>query len=51
MIAVIQCAASKQAKAGRLQLSTGKPVVFVADPKAAPGDDAVVYASADFTSA
>ena len=44
MIAVIQCAARKQARAGRLQLSTGKPVVFVADPKAAPADDAVVYA-------
>ena len=48
MIAVIQCAASKQARAGRLQLSTGKPVVFVADPKAAPADDAVVYASPDY---
>ena len=47
MIAVIQCAARKQARAGRLQLSTGKPVVFVADPKAAPADDAVVYARPD----
>ena len=47
MIAVIQCAARKPASAGRLQLSTGKPVVFVADPKAGPADDAVVYARPD----
>jgi hypothetical protein len=47
MIAVIQCAASKQPYAGRLVKQDGKPVRFVADPGSAPGDDTVVYARPD----
>ena len=38
MIIVIQCAASKRSGAGQLLSKGGKPIVFVADPKAAPSD-------------
>ena len=36
MIVVIQCAAKKSSKAGCLQTSDGRNVLFVADPMAAP---------------
>lgn len=47
MIAIIQCAASKQEGAGRLATADGRPVRFVADPDAAPPDDRVVHARPD----
>lgn len=47
MIIIIQCAASKKPDAGRLALSTGKPVVFVANPESAPPDSAHIYARPD----
>jgi hypothetical protein len=47
MIAIIQCAASKQEGAGRLSTADGRPVKFVADPDAAPPDDRVVFAHPD----
>ncbi|MDZ4723532.1 MAG: hypothetical protein SGI97_06480 [candidate division Zixibacteria bacterium] len=47
MIAVIQCAASKRTHAGHLFSAGGKPVVFVADPEAAPDDPAHEYARPD----
>lgn len=47
MIAIIQCAASKQEEAGRLVTADGRPVKFVADPDAAPLDESVVYARPD----
>ena len=47
MIVVIQCAAAKRPDAGHLTLPDGKPVVFVADPAAAPNDGACAYARPD----
>ena len=47
MIVVIQCAARKQADAGRLVTADGTPIEFVADPKSAPVDPAHVYARPD----
>ncbi len=47
MIIVIQCAASKRAGAGRLVSNDGKPVVFVANPQAAPVDRSRIYARPD----
>jgi hypothetical protein len=47
MIAIIQCAASKQEGAGRLVTADGRPVKFVADPDAAPPDESVIYARPD----
>ncbi len=47
MIVVIQCAASKRPGAGRLISPSGKPVVFVATPLAAPADSVHEYARPD----
>lgn len=47
MIVVIQCAASKRAGAGHLMSAKGEPVVFVAQPKAAPASGSVLYARPD----
>jgi hypothetical protein len=47
MIAVIQCAGTKQPGAARLVRKDGKPVMFVADPAGAPPDNAIVYARPD----
>lgn len=47
MIAVIQCAASKQPDPGRLTMRDGRSVLFVADPDNAPRDECVVYARPD----
>ena len=47
MIIVIQCAASKNRNAGRLMTSSGKPVMFVADPQGAPASHGLVYAHPD----
>jgi hypothetical protein len=47
MIAVIQCAASKRSGAGHLRSASDKPVVFVADPQAAPANPACLYARPD----
>jgi hypothetical protein len=47
MIIVIQCAASKRSDAGHLQSASGKPVIFVANPEAAPVDPAHEYARPD----
>jgi hypothetical protein len=47
MIVVIQCAASKRSDAGHLRSAGGKPIVFVADPQAAPADPAHLYARPD----
>jgi hypothetical protein len=47
MIAVIQCAASKQSNAGHLKTSDGKRVVFVAHPEIAPVDAEHLYARPD----
>jgi len=47
MIIVIQCAASKRSGAGYLSSANATPVVFVADPEAAPADPAHEYARPD----
>ena len=47
MIAVIQCAARKRCDAGRMVTRDGRPVEFVADPRAAPHDQSRVYARPD----
>jgi hypothetical protein len=47
MIIVIQCAASKRPGAGHLLSTSGKPIVFVADPKAAPCDPEHDFARPD----
>ncbi len=47
MIVVIQCAASKKPDAGRLMTAGGKPVMFVADPQAAPASPGQIYARPD----
>jgi hypothetical protein len=47
MIVVIQCAATKRSDARRFGSSDGKPVIFVADPRAAPAKDTCIYARPD----
>jgi hypothetical protein len=47
VIVVIQCAGSKQANAGTLRTTDGKPVLFVAHPEKAPEADNRVYARPD----
>src|ERR1017187_9915256 len=47
MIVVIQCAASKHSDAGRFKAPDEKPVIFVADPQAAPANDTCIYARPD----
>ena len=47
MIAIIQCAASKRAGAGRLQTIGGQPVEFIADPQSGPINPACTYARPD----
>jgi hypothetical protein len=47
MIVVIQCAGKKWPDAGHLVSSDGRPVVFVANPRAAPTDTNYVYARPD----
>jgi hypothetical protein len=47
MIVVIQCAASKRPDAGKLRTRDGRPVLFVADPGAAPVSDEHLYARPD----
>lgn len=47
MIVVIQCAATKIPDAGHLVSSSGKRVVFVADPQAAPAKVGIEYARPD----
>ena len=44
---VIQCAASKDPNAGRLETADGKPVLFVADPATAPRGTEVEYRRPD----
>lgn len=47
MIVVIQCAATKNPSAGHMKTSDGKPVMFVANPQAAPARPDLVYARPD----
>lgn len=47
MIVVIQCASSKRPDAGRLRTTSNKPVLFVAQPDAAPEHSEVAYARPD----
>jgi hypothetical protein len=47
MIAVIQCAGTKQLYAGRLARNDGTPVKFVADPASAPDVEGLNYARPD----
>lgn len=47
MILVIQCAASKKPDAGHLRTADGRPVLFVADPPAAPATSSCIYARPD----
>lgn len=47
MIVVIQCAATKDEKAGKLRAADGKPVLFVADPARAPQSSEMRYARPD----
>jgi hypothetical protein len=47
MIIVIQCAASKNPDAGHLMTAGDKPVLFVANPQAAPAKPTHVYARPD----
>lgn len=47
MIVVIQCAAKKQPNAGHLRARSGKPVLFVAYPHAAPPAEGIEYAHPD----
>jgi hypothetical protein len=47
MMVVIQCAARKRPEAGNLKTRDGRPVFFVADPKAAPVMEGVQYARPD----
>ena len=44
---VIQCAATKQPGAGRMRMSDGRDVLFIADPAAAPARPEVAYARPD----
>lgn len=47
MIVIIQCAATKHVKAGRMKSADGRPVVFVAEPASAPADQQCRYARPD----
>jgi hypothetical protein len=47
MIVVIQCAATKRPQAGRLHTASGKPVLFVADPRKAPPSADCLYVRPD----
>jgi hypothetical protein len=47
VIVVIQCAGRKREDAGFLRTREGKPVLFVADPSAAPLSDSYGYARPD----
>lgn len=47
MIVVIQCASTKTPGAGRMRTALNKPVVFVANPQAAPQNADVLYACPD----
>ncbi|MBL8386534.1 MAG: hypothetical protein JNM90_25845 [Burkholderiales bacterium] len=47
MNVVIQCAASKRVDAGCMRTDVGRPVVFVANPLAAPTSDVLEYARPD----
>jgi hypothetical protein len=47
MIVVIQCAASKDPRAGHLKTASGMPVMFVANPNAAPPRPELAYARPD----
>ena len=47
MIVVIQCASRKKPTAGHLRTRAGKPVMFVANPDAAPPDDRHAHACPD----
>lgn len=47
MIVVIQCAARKNSSAGFLRTSSGKRIVFVADPLRAPDNNDILYARPD----
>lgn len=47
MIVIIQCAARKREDAGFLQTREGRPVLFVADPSAAPASNDYCYARPD----
>ncbi len=47
MTVVLQCAASKDPRAGYLKTASGTPVMFVADPSAAPPVPARAYARPD----
>jgi hypothetical protein len=47
MIIVIQCAASKRADAGSFRITSGLPLLFVADPQIAPPRGDCVYARPD----
>jgi hypothetical protein len=47
MIVVILCAVSKKRDAGRLRTAVGKPILFVADPQAAPSTPGYLYARPD----
>ena len=49
MIVVMQCAKTKRAEAGRMQLTDGQPVAFVAQPEFAPARAGFVYARPDDT--
>jgi hypothetical protein len=47
MIAIVQCAASKDPDAGHLLAPDGRPVWFVGRPDIAPPDHGVIYARPD----
>jgi hypothetical protein len=47
MIVVIQCAATKRSKAGRLITRDGKPVDFIAHPELAPTEPTKIYVRPD----
>jgi len=47
LIAVIQCAGRKARNAGHLETPAGRPVTFVADPKAVVPSDEVLYEHPD----
>jgi hypothetical protein len=47
MIAMIQCAASKQSDAGRLTTPGGTPMLLVRNPAVAPPDGTALYARPD----
>jgi hypothetical protein len=50
VIAVIQCASRKRQGAGHLETLAGRPVTFVADTKAVPASELVLFQRPDDTS-